>query len=390
MGKGVSAPSIDTSGAISAFHSAADVIEREFPRALSNYEWSMSAGQRDMLDSFTEGQIQSLPFSSTAVEATNELRSFLGLKPMSGAPALQLQYNNVVDKIKAAGDAAYSGVAPFFKQWENSIEELDQMTDPEERRALKDQLKTEFSQLGDALRYDVHQVEGAPSDSSVRLYDMDTEDNPYLGVTGYQAMKDRGQLEHRDSRILNETFLDASEDLRNLSEDIDRVPDEPEKALTSTQIKEKLEDLPEYQFQLGQGTQAMERSQAARGELSSGRALIEATEFGQGLAQNVYAGHLSRLSNLAGINMPVAQQSIGNQYAQGQTQLGIGQSLGQTRQRSIQDVARSREAAFIRQGQTLYDAAKTNASMQMQAGMARQQSAAGFGKLAGTLLGGLF
>lgn len=92
-----------------------------------------------------------------------------------------------------------------------------------------------------------------------------------------------------------------------------------------------LSNLPGYQFQLQQGTQAAQRNLAAMGLLNSGAAGKALTQYGQGLAQNYagqYAGGLATLSQLgqagaagvasAGIN--AANQIGGNQIYAGNAQ----------------------------------------------------------------------
>lgn len=58
---------------------------------------------------------------------------------------------------------------------------------------------------------------------------------------------------------------------------------------------------PDYQFNLEQGQQAIDRSAAARGGLLSGRAVKEGTRFASGLASGEFGNYFNRLANLAGI-----------------------------------------------------------------------------------------
>lgn len=83
-------------------------------------------------------------------------------------------------------------------------------------------------------------------------------------------------------------------------------------ALTGDQVSKKLEATPGYKFAVDQGNQAMSRTQAAKGMLGSGNALIEAQQFGQGLAQQNYQGHLQNLFKLNGIAQPIASANIAN------------------------------------------------------------------------------
>jgi hypothetical protein len=67
-----------------------------------------------------------------------------------------------------------------------------------------------------------------------------------------------------------------------------------------------------YQFALGQGTQAIDRSAAANGYLGSTQEMAQLAQFGQGLATNTLQTDLTDLGNLSN------QQSAnyGNQYQQ--------------------------------------------------------------------------
>ena len=66
------------------------------------------------------------------------------------------------------------------------------------------------------------------------------------------------------------------------------------------EILAQLQSTPGYQYRLNQGTQALERSQAARGNLLSGRAVQEAQQLGQGLAEQSYNDYVKQLQQQAG------------------------------------------------------------------------------------------
>lgn len=70
---------------------------------------------------------------------------------------------------------------------------------------------------------------------------------------------------------------------------------------TTPDYQKLLASLPGYQFQLDQGSQAVDRNLAARGLLQSGAAGKALTQYGQGVAQNYagqYTGGLATLSQL--------------------------------------------------------------------------------------------
>jgi len=92
-----------------------------------------------------------------------------------------------------------------------------------------------------------------------------------------------------------------------------------------------LQNLPGYQFQMNQGTQAVDRNLAAQGLLQSGAAGKALTQYGQGLAQNYAQQYVGGLQSLAGegiqsnaqtgyAGMNAANQIGGNQIYSGNAQ----------------------------------------------------------------------
>lgn len=83
---------------------------------------------------------------------------------------------------------------------------------------------------------------------------------------------------------------------------------------------------PGYQFQLGQGQQAIDRKDAASGNFYSGQALKEAQTYGQGLASTTYNDAYNRWlqSQQNTYNMLAGQQSLGYNAAGGIGKLSTG------------------------------------------------------------------
>jgi hypothetical protein len=93
---------------------------------------------------------------------------------------------------------------------------------------------------------------------------------------------------------------------------------------------------PGYGFRLAEGQKALERNAAARGGLISGRALKEATRFGQEMGSQEYSNAFNRyqieraaklgpLQSLAGVGQTSVNQlgQAGQNYANQATQLGM-------------------------------------------------------------------
>lgn len=91
---------------------------------------------------------------------------------------------------------------------------------------------------------------------------------------------------------------------------------------------------PGYQFRLEQGQQALERSQAARGGLLSGRALRETQELGQGLAdqsyQDAYNRWLQKQRQGVGVAGQQAELSQGIGNIRAARTLGLNNTFGNT------------------------------------------------------------
>lgn len=99
---------------------------------------------------------------------------------------------------------------------------------------------------------------------------------------------------------------------------------------------------PGYQFRLGQGQQALDRSAAAKGMLNSGNVLAATTEYGQNFGTNEYGNRLNQLAGLSGTGQTQANTNanagsafasdVGNAGMKGASAwqsgiLGAGQSL---------------------------------------------------------------
>lgn len=85
-----------------------------------------------------------------------------------------------------------------------------------------------------------------------------------------------------------------------------------------------LSNLPGYQFQMQQGTQAINQNLAAQGLLQSGAAGKELAQYGQGLASNYAGQYVNGLQSLAGLGQSSTQASgqLGQQTA---NQIGSNQ-----------------------------------------------------------------
>jgi hypothetical protein len=85
-----------------------------------------------------------------------------------------------------------------------------------------------------------------------------------------------------------------------------------------------LSGLPGYQFQMQQGTQAINQNLAAQGLLQSGAAGKELAQYGQGLASNYAQQYVGGLQSLAGLGQS-STQATGTLGQQTANQIGSNQ-----------------------------------------------------------------
>lgn len=81
---------------------------------------------------------------------------------------------------------------------------------------------------------------------------------------------------------------------------------------------------PAYQFAFGQGLDAVNRTEAAKGMLGSGNRLYDLTKYGQGLAGQQYFQQAGLLSNLSGSGSGGFNIAGGGTTQQGWNALGQG------------------------------------------------------------------
>ena len=95
---------------------------------------------------------------------------------------------------------------------------------------------------------------------------------------------------------------------------------------------------PGYQFRLEQGTNALDASAAARGNLFSGRQLKALTEYGQNFGTNEYNNRFNRLASMAGMGQVSSGQSA-----------GLGANYAQQMGGSIYDAGQARASGYMGQ-----------------------------------------
>lgn len=93
---------------------------------------------------------------------------------------------------------------------------------------------------------------------------------------------------------------------------------------------QQIESDPGYQFRMGEGLKALERSGAARGTLNSGRTLKEITRFGQGLASDEFSNAWNRRMSEYGQRRDVFRTNRSDLFNRYASLADIGQTAAGT------------------------------------------------------------
>jgi hypothetical protein len=309
----------DPSSALAQFKVAAQAIESKYPGALTAYNKYVNQGTKGQLDLQTQALISSLPVSNTATDTMNELRGYLGLKPVSPTAGLSLSLDNTINKLQATGgDQSQVGRLMAVR---DQLAQAENVEDPAKRQALKAQISSTM--------------------------------NNYVKQLG----------------SLGPQYSDLVADLQDVQGKFDiGYGRDPMRAMSASDIQAKLEASPAYQFRLNQGIKAMDRSAAAKGELLSGKTLLGAQQFGQDMASQEYDNEVRRLQSLANSALPALYQNNALLANMGQSVGQVGQQQGAVAGDIAQKMAQAQQQAGNLSGQALLS---TGA---MQGQMANQQS----------------
>lgn len=132
---------------------------------------------------------------------------------------------------------------------------------------------------------------------------------------------------------------------------------------------------PGYQFQMGQGLEALGRKRSGGNMYNSGNTDIDAMTYGQGLANQEYGNWMNRFNQFVNPELVATQGAAGGQAA-GYT----GQAeLGKTMNTNMAQLTASDAANRVNLGNTTTSGLTSNNNMEAQAKMAASGNALGLG-----------
>ncbi len=320
--------------ALDQFQQAAQKIEQQYPGALTAFQSYVSGGTKGAIDQQTQAQLANLPVSNTASAALDDLRGFMGLPTISPTAGLSASVNGLVSKLQTDPNGAQ--YASQLSGIRDQLDQAEKITDPAQREIAKQQIQSQLGTFSQSL--------------GPQYQDIAT----HLGSVSNQFNAGYGN--------------------------------NPSSAWSPEVVQAKLEADPGYQFRLQQGTQAMERSAAAKGNLLSGNTLAAAQEFGQGLASQQYDKKIQQLTNAAQISAPGINQQAGLLQGTGQylSQAGqqqgaaagdVGKAIANAGQQANNYAGQGLLQSSALQGQIAQQGALTNAQLGQQTNITNAQLA---------------
>lgn len=402
-------PQIDISQSLQWFDDAAKAQTAAYQQGLAYYNDALKQAGTVIQQGYKDANETLKPLSYSANQALNEQMRMMGLDPISTT-------------VNMGSHAKDLNLSPDIQQ---QVNDLEKIKDPGLRAEAKQKLTDSIGgQLSDNQSQQAVQSNALQALKAPNLIQADTQDNSsatsfspgnkdlatlqaagyninYItsapdGEDGYKgspfysvpntvinAYNNNVQTQYNQQKqdILTKQadLTSQSQNLNDFSTAYDSVySSNYDAGYTGDQVAAKIEATPGYQFQMDQGTKAIERQGAAKGMVGSGNTLTSLAQYGQGLAENYYGMYMDNLSKIVTEGSPATLQISTNQVNESKDYgnlLVAGGQAGMDTERLIGDA----EANSLYQKGNLYaSAAQFNAQMQfngIQGGLGREAGA---------------
>lgn len=267
------------------------------------------------------------PYRTTGVQALNKLNQYLGLDPYNPGAAPKLQSAWEDNDIKSLQQQGLTLAKQYLPE---NITKINQ-ANPNDPALLNWNVGSVAAQLaGD---------DKAKKDLMVQNFL-----NSFMGAGGSLGGGLNSVLDQRNQAYKAEYDANLPEWEQNKKWYDQYSAEGP---LTSTQIADKITNLPGYAAQLDQGTQAIAKNASSKGYLGSGRVLKELMSYGQNTLSQFYGDELSRLAGLAGQGAQAASQTSNNAMQQGSSLASLYQSIGENNANALLAAGNARAQATI-------------------------------------------
>ncbi len=325
----------DAQEAIDYYKQAAEAQKGYYLQGLNYYQQALEKAGQAVQKGYLDANSTLKPLSQASNNALNEMLKFMGMDPISATVSFADRFS-----YSYGNDRAYNDIA-------NTLRQAEKIKDPAERAAVKQQMLSKADELSKTQAPDYSSIK-APKMLSLEEYKALKPGDPIPGFPdnaragqfnlssydAYAKYMTEGPMADYKRAMENVNKQQAARDAQNLkvSDDLKRwateYTDEYQTGYTGDEVTQRLQATPGYQFQMEQGTQAIARSQAARGRLASGNTDLAIQEYGQGLANTTYNQHLDRLYSIVAGGSGATAGIAANQANEGQSLSGLYQAGG--------------------------------------------------------------
>ena len=325
MTGGTVVQSTNPGGAMLAGNLQTSAVDAAINAARDQTQTAMNAIRQNYSNAFMDLK----PYSQTGIQALDELNSYLGLKAYDPgtAPKAPISPTLEAEMAKITGsnirDYITQNTNPYDFQSKNGLPGLTYQG----AGAFNTVPITGGIAIGTS-------VGGPASMSGLQNLIMTGQGNGVV-ITPEQSKSVMDAIRHRlaeDNLPRSQAEYDSlmpqynqQMDMYNYAKGLQGQYANP---LTPDQVSAKLAQTPGYQFQLGQGVDAIQRAASASGQLGGGGMLQALVNYGQGMASQTYSDTLNRLAALAGSGQQAAtgtaqgSMNLGNNLASLNSQLG--------------------------------------------------------------------
>lgn len=410
-------PQVDISQSLKWFKQAAEEQTSYYEKGLNYYNAALKQAAVEINTGYTKANNTLRPLSYASTQAMNEQMRMMGLDPLQSGmgigDTLKSAYQGYKGALPAAGESIANDIAA-------KMDKALQIKDPAQREAAKQEILNQASAASAPIRQGVQQqLDALNAQKGLAPNIMDTKygelkgaaygneefDSPTYreqyapGASQYKA--DLAAYNAKNASIESQTKSLTSQlsqwdafnnnDLKGIVNDFsNQYSATYDRGYTGQEVTDRVTSTPGYQFQMDQGTKAIERQGAAKGMLGSGNTLTALTQYGQQLGQNFYGVYMDNLARITDQGSGATQQIAANQVNQGKDYGALLEAGGQAGMQTQQLIGNARAEQLYKSGQLYSDAAQFNAGLQyqgVQAGKGRdaQMAQAALGAQAGIM-----
>ena len=381
-------PQVDPAASLAYYRQATESNKFYTEVGLGIYNNEMGRARDEIIRGYAEGIGEIRYLSESGKEATNELMRFIGLDPIPATRGMR-------DELKGVGIDDTTEIQAL-------MQEAQVERDPERRLELEAQVQEAITSapvidrteemleaIGPMPTY-AYMGDIKPLTQKLNKKTMEFENvvNEPLRQTlineahaSYQSQLQTWKRQRARVIAQEKIAVQDRERLRNqfAQEFVNTYEDEFDAAYTGEEVAEQVTATPGYEFQMREGTRALERQGAAAGMLGSTNTQLALQRYGQELGLGFYQTHLSNLANIASIGSAATAQVSGYEVSKGQDLANIASAKGSTALNAYSNIGQTSAANFNAAAGMLFDTESINANLRynfQQAELNRQADTA--------------